>query len=185
VRVSVLVLLLACDPAAADDGTPSVTERTSLSREPTGPLLHLDFVLPVKAESVGATTRRESYVLELGSRARLVADGTWWSSPLAPQPLGPDDTEDVARGWRAAYELSYDLGPFRLGATMALGRVDSRFERGTYRVVGVSASRTLRLSRWMLAWISLGVGRQQWFGAPPPGESDSTTVMLSIGTTFR
>ncbi|MDB4960144.1 MAG: hypothetical protein JWP01_143 [Myxococcales bacterium] len=50
---------------------------------------------------------------------------------------------------------------------------------------GVSVSRTVRLSRWMTGWISLDVGRQEWIDRAPPGEADSTTLALSIGTTFR
>ncbi len=184
-RTSAWLLLLACGTAEAEEAAPGVTVRAPRRWQEPGPLLHLDFILPANTEGLGATTEREAYVLELGSSARLAVQGEWWKSTLSPQALQPDDLDDVSRGWRASYELSYDLGPFRLGGSMTLGHVDGRFERGTYRAVGVSASRTLRLSRWMLAWISLGVGRQQWLGAPPPGEANRTTVMLRIGTTFR
>jgi len=185
-RTAAWILLLAWSTAEADDATSGLTVRAPRRWEaPPQPLLHLDVILPVNAEGVGATTGREAHVLELGPRARMVAEGEWWKSTLTPHRFGPDDFDDVAHGWRAAYELSYDLGPFRLGASVGLGHVDSRFERGTYRIIEVSAYRTFRLSRWMLAWVSLGVGHQQWSGVPPPGESSGTKVGLRIGTTFR
>ena len=146
------------------------------------PILHVELIPALATEGLGGTTERATHVIDLGANVRLVGESEWWKASLTPG----QENDAVSRGWRASYELSYDLGLFRIGASVGMGHVDSRFERGTYRVVGISASRTFRLSRWMLAWISLGVGQQKWFGGtPPPAEADATTATLSIGTTFR
>ncbi len=184
------LVLLACSPAVVgadgtDDARPVITVHAPQRwKEQEGPLLHLDYVPPSGVEGIGGTLQHETTVIDVTRRLRIVGDGSWWKASLSPQPLG-SEIDELAQGWRASYELSYDLGPFRIGASVAAGHVDSRYERGTYRIVGVSAYRTVRLSRWMLAWISLGVGRQQWFGQPPPGESNATFVGLTLGTTFR
>ena len=108
------------------------------------------------------------------------------TSALPDSMFGPSDDVNTSRGWRAATQLTYDLGPFKLGASVAVNHVDSRFERGTYAFVGVSLYRTFRLSRWNIGWIALTLGRQQWFGAMPPnGEANATTASLNIGMTFR
>ena len=73
----------------------------------------------------------------------------------------------------------------KLEADLTTNHLDSRFVRGDYRTIGVRLIKRFRLSRWMLAWISLGVSRRDWYGAPPAGEANSTTVSLTIGTTFR
>ena len=182
-------LLLVCVPAAADEGTPGVAVRVSRRWEqPSGPLLHLDDLPRLGAEGVGADVAREGDVLALGPRARLALEGEWWESQLTPRALGllgADPLDDRARGWRGAAELSYDLGPFRVGASVAMGHVDDRYGSGTYQMVGLFAYKTFRLSRWMRAWIALGITHQQWNGTPPPGESNATTIGLSLGTTFR
>lgn len=174
---------VAADVADVDDDA-AVTGSRERWASPE-PQLHLDFVPPVNAEGPGASARHRTGVWDLGPRARLAVQGDWWKAPLTPQVPGPDDFDDLTLGWQAATELSYDLGPFRIGANLAVGHVDGRFERGTYQIVGVAIFRTFELSRWMHAWISLGVGRQQWVGSPPPGEADATVIGLSIGTTFR
>jgi hypothetical protein len=184
VRAPSWILLLACSSAYADETSGITANARHRWEHQQEPLLHLDEILPVNAEGVGARTERETHVLDLGPRARMALESEWWKSTLTPQLFGPD-VDDIARGWHATYELSYDLGWFRLGANLSVGEVDTRYERGMYQILGVSAYRTFRISRWMLAWISVGVWRQQWFGAPPPGESNSTTVGLSLGATFR
>jgi hypothetical protein len=189
-----LVALWVCSPAHADDRATSHDDGTLTGDDGTSitargrlllgdrdqPLLHLDDVPRVDAEA-GATTDHQTYVLDLGHGALMAAKGTWWTST----PTSPLGFDAPAHGWRAAYELSYDLGLFRIGATAEAGHVDTRWERGSYRVVGLSAYRTFRLSPWMLAWISLGVEAQQWVDPPPPGEANHTTIKLSVGTTFR
>lgn len=184
-RSSGWLVLLTCSTARADDELPELGMRTPVRWEQQHePVLHLDPIPPPATEGLGGETDRATSVIELGPRARLVGEGERWKSSLTPQAFGPE-IDDLSRGWRASYELSYDLGLFRVGASIGAGHVDSRFERGTYRVVSLAAYRTFRLSRWMLAWISLGIGHQDWFGNPPPGEANATTATLSIGTTFR
>ena len=73
-RASGWILLLACGSAVADEEPPGVTARAPRRWTEPGPLLHLDHVLPVKSEGVGATREREGHVLELGPRARLAIE---------------------------------------------------------------------------------------------------------------
>lgn len=180
-----VLVLLACSPAFADEHGPDLGVHAPLRwRHQDEPILHLDPIPPLATEGIGGKSDHETAVLELGAHARLVGEGEWWKASLSPMPSGPD-IDDIARGWRAGGTLSYDLGPFSVGATVQYGHVDSRFERGTYRYVGVSIYRTFRLSRWMLAWIALSAGRQSWLGTASTGEQNADTLMLSIGTTFR
>jgi len=190
-----LILVSVCGPAhadpratgsddtlARDHGSAGLAKRTRLRLQHTDePLLHIDHVPPLTAEA-GATTERTTSILELGKGVRLAAEGTWWSAAQRSPLSGLDD---LAHGWRAASELSYDVGPVRIGIHAGAGQVDSRFERGNYHFAGASASRTFQISRWMRAWISLGLGFQRWSGAPPPGEANSASLQLSVGTTFR
>lgn len=180
-----VLVLLACSPAFADEGASDLGVHTPLRWEhPDEPVLHLDPIPPLATEGLGAKTARTTQVLQLGPHARLVGEGESWTASLSPMPPGPE-IDDVSRGWRAGYSLSYDLGPFSVGAAVDYGHVDSGYERGTYRYVGLSIYRTFRLSRWMLAWIALSAGRQTWLGVPPPGEHDTSSLSLTIGTTFR
>jgi hypothetical protein len=112
-----------------------------------------------------------------------VLAGESWSTEADPARQ-PYDVDVPARGWHATLEATYDLGPFELSANMSLSRIHGRYEAGTYRDIGIALTKRFRLSRWMLAWISLGIGQRTWLGVDPP-ERNSTTVMLSIGTTFR
>ncbi len=75
------------------------------------PLLRSD-TLPVAADAASGLVDSHGTVLELGPRARLTAEGRWWQSGLAPSAFAPDLEE---HGWRAAAELTYDLGPFSVG----------------------------------------------------------------------
>lgn len=186
-RAPAWIVVLACGRAMADEGEPSITVRAPRRwQAPQGPLLHLDHVPPLNVEGLGAMREREAVVLELGDHIRMAGEGEWWQSTLSPQPLGPTDFDDVARGWRAGYRLSVDLGPFLVAGTVAMGHVDSRFGSGTYHTQGVAIYRRVRLTRWMRAWISLGVSQRTWVGdTPPPGEEDDITIGLTIGTTFR
>lgn len=183
-----LMLLAAFSPAHADD---EPTARDSASdvvapavtllhraREATDvPLLHLDDMFGAITDTPAAVVH-DTHVLALGRRVRLSSDAAWWTATLP-------GFEGASRGWRSTHELSSDLGGFRVALSAGAGHVDNRLERGTSRFVGVSATRTFRLSRWMLAWISLGAGVQQWSGLPPLGESNGASVKLTIGTTFR
>jgi hypothetical protein len=179
------LLLCATAVATADDDTPSITVRSERFVRDEEPLLRLDYEPSVASQSPGAAVDGDAIAIDLGRYVRVSGEGEWWqSSPPAPF-FGPA-VDDAARGWRAGGHLSVDLGLFRVGASVAYGHVDGRYQRGTYRVVGISAYRTFRLSRWMLAWIALGLGKQTWLGGDaPPGERNQTTATLSIGTTFR
>ena len=180
--------LLASRVAAADgdgDGDGITVRVPERWQEDTGPALHLDHVLPDAAEGPAASHDHKTTIWELGPLARVVAQGDWWSSMESPDVPGPHDLELSAHGWRAGVELSHDFGWFRLAAYAAAGHVDSRFERGDYTLAGVSISRTFRISRWTLAWISFSLGLQQWNGEPPLGQANSATGMLSFGFTFR
>jgi len=202
-RRASLILLLAHGAAHADDHTgdrdppPDVSgvagNLLRAAREAPGkPWLHLDLgqgdVEALAGQHVDdlwltnaeplSSSARETHVLELGHGARLSSDATSWTSTQS-------GFEGVARGWRAKQELSYDIGALRIAVNAGAGQVDSRLAGGSYRFAGISATRTFRLSRWMLAWISLGAGFQQWTGRPPPGESNGSSLKLTIGTTFR
>lgn len=180
-----MAVLLAGTAAHAEDTAHDLELHAPERWRSDEPVLHIDPVPPLATEGIGGKSERETQILELGPRARLVGEGEQWKASLSPQPAFGAEIDDMSRGWRASYALSYDLGLFKVGASVEYGHVDSRYERGTYRFVGISAYRTFRLSRWMLAWIALSAGRQEWLGLPPSGEANSNSVMLSIGTTFR
>lgn len=176
-RSWVCALLLASSGASADDG-PSIRLR-SLDRDaPAEPWLHLDAATPDRADAEGGLVQRHGTALELGPRARLAAQGKWWQSGLAPSMFA-DDLH--VHGWRAGAELSYDLGPFSVGVNASLGREGDL----SHRAVGLFAYRTFRLSRWMHAWILLGVAFEQWDDGSGRGPIRSTTAGLTLGTTFR
>jgi hypothetical protein len=84
-------------------------------------------------------------------------------------------------GWRIGAELSYDLGLFSVGVNASMTRDGD----SAHRMVGLFAFRTFRLSRWMRAWIMLGVGAEQWEGGPFSAPRQGTMVGLTLGTTFR
>jgi hypothetical protein len=179
------MVLLACTAAQADDTGSDLELRAPQRWHHDDPVLRIDPIPPLSTEGIGGQSQSETQILDLGPRARLVGEGVQWRASLSPQPAFGPEIDDMSRGWRASYALSYDLGLFSVGASLEYGHVDSRYERGTYRVVGLSAYRTFRLSRWMLAWFALSAGRQEWLGGPPTGEANASSVMLSIGTTFR
>jgi hypothetical protein len=188
VRRLACIIVLVSDPATADEQVTRLGMRGSSRWEHDGPLLHLDASLPANAEGLAGSEDRDERVIELGPRLRVVTATRWWQSGLTPDLPGPPtshDLEIVARGWRAAAELSYELGPFRVGASAATSHVDSRFEIGTYQDIGLSISKLFHLSRWTHGWLSLGINNRRWSGAPPRGESNGTTLMLSIGATFQ
>ena len=161
--------------AFADDGG-SIHVRM-LREEPSEPLLHLDGVSIDPTVAEGGLEDRRAVVVELGPRARLVAEGRSWEYGLAPEASSGDLR---IHGWRAGAELTYDLGPFSVGTNVAITR-DGNVSR---RMVGLFAFRTFHLSRWMHAWISFGVALEQVDAdhAPP---LRGTNIGLSLGTTFR
>jgi hypothetical protein len=173
-RMWAVLVLLGCPEARADEPSLHMRARDDGSSEP---LLHLD-VTPLSAEAEGGLIDGRAAVFELGPRARFVAQGRWWQSGLAPSMFA---TDLPVHGWRAAGELSYDLGPFRVGVNASLDRVGT----STHRAVGLFAYRTFRLSRWMRAWIVLGISYEQWAGVGTLGPRQGVTTGLSVGTTFR
>ncbi|HEY5924571.1 MAG TPA: hypothetical protein VIV11_22990 [Kofleriaceae bacterium] len=168
-RTWVLSLVLASSVASADDTTIRMRRHGEAATEPW---LHLDAIMPNPADAEGGLMDGRAVRLDLGPRARFSAEGKWWQSGLAPSMFA----EDLhSHGYRAAAELSYDLGPFHVGVNASMGRVGD----STQRMVGLFAFRTFRLSRWMHAWITFGVAFEQ------TGSRQGTTIGLTFGTTFR
>ena len=166
-------MLLFAGVASADDG--SLHVRMHAEQDP-GPLLHLDATL--LDPSLGSiTSDHQGVELSLGPRARFAAEGTWWQSGLSPSAFAIDIHD---RGWRAGAELSYDLGWFSIGASVSL----TQDITGTHRLAGLFAYKRFNLSRWMHAWIALGLSFEQWDQPGQPPRS-GTTLGLSLGTTFR
>ncbi len=181
-RVALVVAcLLLADRADAQPGDEEGDSIITLHRlgedRVDEPLLHLDMT-PLAAEAEGGIVDGRAAALDLGPRAHLAAEGRWWQTGLAPSMFATDLRE---HGWRAAAELSYDLGPFRVGVNASL----TRDGESTHRAVGLFAFRTFRLSRWMHAWIMLGVALEQWDVGDGAPRRQGVTAGLSIGTTFR
>lgn len=165
-------LLLFASVAAADDG--SLHVRMLHEQDEPGPLLHLDPIMIDPA--MGSPSETHATVLSLGPRARLAAQGTSWVSGLSP-----DDAVDARyHGYLAAAELSYDLGWFSIGANVSM----TQDITGTRRTAGLFAYKRFNLSRWMHAWIALGLSFEQLEQNGQPARSGST-FGLSLGTTFR
>jgi hypothetical protein len=165
-------LIVVSTLAHADDTTSIRVRR--LESTPGEPLLHLT---PLAADAEGGLVDREAIVLEIGPRARLTAEGTWWQSGLAPSTFS---TELETHGWRAAAELSYDLGPFSVGVNASLTRDGD----SSHRAVGLFAYRKFRFSRWTQLWIMFGVSYEQFEFANGASQS-GTNIGLKIGGTFR
>jgi hypothetical protein len=161
VRTCLWPLLLASATASADD------LRLRFDEQPREPLLHLDLFDPAIAD--GTVADHAAVAFALGSRVRFAADGSWWQA----------GSNTATHGWRAGGELSYDLGAFRLGLATSLTR-DGETSR---RLLGLFAYRTFHLSRWMHAWIALGLTFEQT--QDPRDAYQATTLGLSLGTTFR
>ena len=176
-RACVCAVLLATSIAAADDDTGIRVRR--LADAQTEPWLHLNDTMMDSADAEGGVIDGRTAMLDLGPRARVAAEGKWWQSGLAPSMFA----EDLhINGWRASAELSYHLGPFRLGVNASMGRVGD----SSHRMVGLFAYRNFRLSRWMHAWIVLGVAFEQWDDdVGPRGPRQGVNTGLSVGTTFR
>jgi hypothetical protein len=170
-----ILVVVAARPASADD---SIDVRVRhLGDTPAEPWLHLDPTIVDRARAEGGLLDGRAVLLDLGPRARLAAEGTWWQTGLAPSMFA-DDLH--FHGWRASGELSYDLGPFRVGLNASM----SRTRDDSHRMVGLFAYRAFRLSRWMRAWIVLGIAFEQWRFASAETR-DGLHVGLTLGTTFR
>jgi hypothetical protein len=170
-----IVLVMLGASAYADD----TAIRMQRHREaPAEPLLQLDATILDPTIATGGIVDGRSALLGVGPRARLAVESRWWQAGLAPSMFAADLRD---HGWRAAAELSYDLGPFRVGVHAAL----THTRESSHQVVGLFAFRTFRLSRWMHAWIVLGISYEQWRDADVPMPRQGLNVGLSLGTTFR
>jgi hypothetical protein len=176
------ILVLAAAAARADDGPTEVHEHGFLDPS-TEPLLELDPTWrPNATLDAPETTTRATYTL--GANTVATFESSQWSLAATDPSLGlPENT--TGDGWGAAVRLVRKVGPLRVGGYAAYQALDTWYLRGTYVDLGLSVGHTFRLSRWMHAWIALGVGRRTWQGQPPPGEANATNFMLTIGTTFR
>jgi hypothetical protein len=173
-RTWAVLVLLSCADAYADE---TMLHMRRLDDAPNEPLLHLD-IMPLSAEAEGGIMDSRTATVRLGPRARFSAEGRWWQSGLAPSMFAEDLN---VHGWRVGAELTYDLGPFSVGINASLDQVGS----SSHRAVGLFAFRTFRLSRWMHAWIVLGISYEQWAGTGTLGPRSGVTTALSVGTTFR
>lgn len=190
-RCVIVVLLASTAVAHADE---PLELHDGLTRDPTDPLLHvertlrnLETLMRSNTEGFEADVKRERYDFSIGARTRATIESSAWENPLL-----------AGNGWGASLRLVHDFKVIQIGVEASIQRVDSgaveaapgthgKGVHRSYTFVGVSVSKTKRLSKWMTAWISLTVGRRKWLGDQPlpPGESDDTAGMLSIGTTFR
>ena len=169
-------MLLLASPMASADGT-SIRVR-QLGEARTEPWLHFNATTLDSADAEGGIMDGRALSLDLGPRARLTTEGKWWQTGLTPGRF----SEDLhVHGWRAGAELSYDLGPFRVGVNASM----SRSGDSTHRMVGLFAYRAFRLSRWMHAWILFGVAVEQWSVAGLQPATQGVNVGLTLGTTFR
>lgn len=177
-----LLVFGAAAAARADDGVTTVRERGLF--DPTEePLLELDPTWrPNATLDAPETTARVTYTL--GANTAVSFEASQWSLGTGDPTLGPPENT-TGDGWGAAVRLVRKLGPLRVGAYASYQVLDTWYLRGTYVDLGLSIGHTFRLSRWMNAWIALGVGRRTWQGQSPAGEADATNFMLTIGTTFR
>jgi hypothetical protein len=152
----------------AHDDAPALHARDTAAE----PLLHLDPMFAPVLESPFATTERGDARVLLGRATEITFARETWN----------DATTD-ARGFTAGVKLSHDFGLARLTVSTAVGKVDSRFGSQTYINAAVALVRTLRLSRWTTAWISLGLNYQRWSDDPVSGPA--VAAMLRLGLKFR
>ena len=177
------MVLGAAATARADDGVTAVRERGLLDPS-TEPLLELDRTWrPNATLDAPETTTRAS--LRLGANTVATFEASQWSLASTDPSLGPPPENTTGDGWGAAVRLVRKLGPLWVGGYASYQALDTWDLRGTYVDLGLSIGYTVRLSRWMNAWIALGIERRIWQGPPPPGEANATSFMLTIGTTFR
>ena len=148
----------------------------ALTRDPHGPLLTFDTILRSNTEGFDADVKTEQTDFTLGPNTRARVESEAWTNPLL-----------AAEGWGATARLAYNFHGIQFGFEAGYHRVDSQFAHGGYTQLGFSIAKTFKLSKWMTAWISLTVGRRAWLGqdGPPPGETNDTSAMFNIGTTFR
>ena len=169
---SLLVVAAIAGSARADDAL-TVHARSASEH---GCWLDLDpALLRPTLEGTNIAEQVDHTIVPIGEKAFAVLQGASWTAD--EEPFHP-------RGERAAIGLAYDLGLATVVVAVEHDRLDWQLGRGAYTDFSVSVRRTHQLSRWMTAWIALSLGYRHW-NDPPPGEHDSATVMLTIGTTFR
>lgn len=185
-RVVGIVLVGSVTAARADDAlTMSLVEKYG-TRAHAVPGLTLDPMFRPGIETVGMTEVHHEARYDLFG-TQIVVDGVERTS----------ERDTFTRGYRAGLTISRDLGFARLTAGVAVEHLQSsnmlidpnkgtvRFGSGAFLESGIALTRTHQFSRWMTGWISLSLTHRSWLGEPPPGEQDSTQLMLSVGTTFK
>lgn len=161
-------------PARADDAL-TVRVRRAAEQDPGDPMLHLD-VTPLAAEAEGGIIDREGTAIEIGP-VRIAGEGTWWESGLAPSRFAEDLPTSA---WRVGGELSVDLGWFRVGANASYSRTSYD---GVHKTRGLFIAKTFDLSRWMHAWIMIGLSSEEW--QVGHDVERGLSIGISVGTTFR
>lgn len=163
-RRAIVVAILWASTAHADDKL-----NLRVHGEDAEPLLHLDATFAPALETPFATVQSNSTRFDLGRATSAVLASEQWS-----------DTTTDARGFTAGLHISHDFGFARLVAIGSAGQVQSRFGSGTYLDIGVALIKTLRLSRWTIAWFSLGLDYRSGIGQP-----GGAALMARVGFTFR
>ncbi|MBL0216660.1 MAG: hypothetical protein IPQ07_22600 [Myxococcales bacterium] len=177
-RAGLVAVALLAGVAHADDATSLHDgEAPALLRSADEALLHLAPVSLPYTAGLGARNDVDEHTrLRIGTHSWVELEGTRWSN----------DLDVPARGWGAGIRAAHDFGWFTVSVGAQLNHVDSPAMSRSYYDVGLTISKSKRLSRWMTAWIALTIGRRIWVGERPPlGEQDATQVTLSIGTTFK
>lgn len=175
---SVLVLAVVATPAHADDGDLRVDD-AAVEAEPGPDAGWSEPVWRSQLEAFGAPEQVTSSRFGLGPNGFVELAGRLWSNEDDLDPMRPS-LDLPGRGWTTSIRAGYDLGRLHLGASASLSEVDTALGAGRHADYGAS----LTLELWGKAWISVAIGRRQWIGEPPLGESDATQVMFSFGTSF-
>ena len=164
----------------ADDGIRMHVEREEVHE----PYLSLDPMFRSNMEGLTVQSERHETDVSIGG-THVILEGI--AAANVDRPEAGQVTEDVAsRSWRAGVRIARKIGPFDFEAWGAVENVQTRYGRGTYRDVGVSIAKRFSLSKWMKAWVALTLSNRQWLDdKPPDGEANGTSLMLSVGTTFR
>ncbi len=181
-----LATIAAPHPASAQEKTETETPRVEGELAGEQPLVPpLDLTIWPQSRGLGAAQGREQWALAATDVARVDLIGLWWANDDDATQVGQARIDSPARGWSAGANVSLDFAVAELTAHASLGYAENALGRGDYREIGLALRRTFRLSRNMLAWISLGIGRRTWSESSTLHEQGGTELMLTIGTTFR
>ncbi|GEM_PF-5840408 len=183
--VATTAIALADDPPSVSADDLSVRDSGSLFHDPGEPMLKLDIVPRPMAVGLGVTEETHRTAIKLGARAMITMTGTSWKGYADAVPRDGVPDNDVTRGSRAAIGFHYDFGWLQLDAELSQNVMSSRYGSGSYRDISLMISKSHRFSRWVTGWIGLSIGNRQWDGEAPDGEANATTIMLTIGGTFR